>query len=82
LECPIGSVIPSVKGKQIDYRLPKPFGLRSDAAHISLLDARAKAEIKALGKQGIDYQQKLDADAKALAAQSAQQAAQNNIGSM
>lgn len=68
----------SVNGKQIDYRLPKPFGLRSDAAHISLLDARAKAaEIKALGKQGIDYQQKLDADAKAVAAQSAQQEAEN-----
>ena len=68
----------SVSGKQIDYRLPKPFGLRSDAAHISLLDARAKAaEIKALGKQGIDYQQKLDAEAKVVASQSAQQEAEN-----
>ena len=66
----------SVAGKQIDYRLPKPFGLKSDAGHISLLDARAKAaEIRALGKQGVNYQQKLDAEAAALAAQSTQQAA-------
>jgi integrase len=68
----------SVSGKQIDYRLPKPFGLRSDAAHISLLDARAKAaEIKAMGKQGINYEQKLEADAKAAATQSAQHEAMN-----
>ncbi|RJG11377.1 tyrosine-type recombinase/integrase [Massilia cavernae] len=68
----------SVNGKQIDYRLPKPFGPKSDAAHISLLDARAKAaEIRALGKQGVNYQQKLDADAAAIAAQSTQKAVDN-----
>lgn len=68
----------SVAGKQIDYRLPKPFGLKSDAGHISLLDARAKAaEIRAMGKQGINYQQKLDADAATAAAQSAQQETDN-----
>lgn len=68
----------SVAGKQIDYRLPKPFGLKSDAGHISLLDARAKAaEIRAMGKQGINYQQKLDADAATVAAQSAQQETDN-----
>ncbi|MYM66245.1 tyrosine-type recombinase/integrase [Pseudoduganella sp. FT55W] len=68
----------SVNKKQIDYRLPKPFGLKSDAAHISLMDARAKAaEIRALGKQGIDYQKKLEADAQAAAAQQAQQNANN-----
>jgi integrase len=68
----------SVSGKQIDYRLPKPFGMKSDAAHMSLLDARAKAaEIRALGKQGIDYQQKLEADAREVAAQSAQQQQEN-----
>ena len=68
----------SVSGKQIDCRLPKPFGLKSDAAHISLLEARAKAaEIRALGKQGIDYQQKQETEAKTAAAQSAQQEAEN-----
>lgn len=68
----------SVNSKQIDYRLPRPFGLKSDAAHISLMDARAKAaEIRAMGKQGIDYQKKLEADAKAALAESAQQEAQN-----
>jgi integrase len=68
----------TVNGKQIDYRLPKPFGLKTDEGHISLLDARAKAaEIRALGKQGIDYQKKLEADAQAAAAQTAQQQAEN-----
>lgn len=68
----------SVNGKQIDYRLPKPFGPKTDAGHISLIDARAKAaEIRAMGKQGIDYQKQLEADAQAAAAQSAQQQAEN-----
>lgn len=68
----------SVSGKQLEWRLPKLFALRSDAAHMSLLDARAKvSEIRALGKQGINYQQKLEADAMAVAAQSAQQEAEN-----
>lgn len=68
----------SVNGRQIDYRLPKPFGLKTDAAHISLLDARAKAaEIRVLGKQGINYEQKLEAEAVAIAAQSTQKAVDN-----
>jgi integrase len=68
----------SVNGKQIDYRLPKPFGPKSDAGHISLMDARAKAaEIRAMGKQGINYELKLEADAREAAAQSAQQHAEN-----
>jgi integrase len=61
-----------------EYRLPKLFGTKSGPAHISLTDARAKTtEIQALAKQGIDYQHKLEADAKAVAAQSAQQEAEN-----
>ncbi|MQA39622.1 tyrosine-type recombinase/integrase [Rugamonas aquatica] len=61
-----------------EYRLPKLFGLKSGPGHISLTDARAKAtEIQALAKQGIDYQKKLEDDAKATEAQTAQQEAQN-----
>lgn len=61
-----------------EYRLPKLFGTKSGPAHVSLTDARAKAtEIQALAKQGIDYQQKQEADAKAVAAQTAQQEAEN-----
>lgn len=68
----------SVNGKQIDYRLPKPFGAKTGPGHISLLDARAKAaEIRVLGKQGINYEQKLEAEAAAAAAQSAQKATDN-----
>lgn len=68
----------SVTGKQTEFRLPLPFGLRTDAAHLSLLDARAKVlEIRAQGKQGIDYAQKLEDDAKAIAAKSAEQEAEN-----
>lgn len=61
-----------------EYRLPKLFGTKSGPSHISLTDARAKTtEIQALAKQGIDYQKKLEADAKAVAAQSAVQEAEN-----
>ena len=70
----------TVSGKttRSEYRLPKFFGSQSDAAHISLADARAKAtEIQALAKQGIDYQQKLAADAVAMAAQCAQDEAES-----
>lgn len=68
----------TVNGNRSEYRLPKLFGLKSGPGHVSLTDARAKAtEIQALAKQGIDYQKKLEEDAKASAAQAAQQAAQN-----
>jgi integrase len=68
----------SVSGKQIEYRIPKPFGLKTDAAHISLMDARAKtAELRAMGKQGINYEHKLAEEAKAAAAQTTQQEAEN-----
>ena len=61
-----------------EYRLPRLFGTKSSAAHISLTDARAKAaEIQALAKQGIDYTQKLEDDAKASAAATAQQQTDN-----
>lgn len=68
----------SVNKKQVDYRLPQPFGVKSDAGHISLADARTKAaEIKALGKQGINYEQKIASDAAATAAQSAKHDAED-----
>lgn len=66
----------SVKGNQRDYRLPKPFGLKTDSGHLSLVDARAKtAEIQALARQGIDYQEKLARDAKESAEIAARQEA-------
>ena len=56
----------SIKGRQRDYRLPKAFGLKTNAASISLTDARAlTAEIQALAKQGIDYQAQLEQAHKA-----------------
>lgn len=69
----------SVSGEgQVDYRIPKPFGLKTDDGHISLLDARVKAaELKALGKQGINYEKKLEAEAQAAAAQAVKQQAEN-----
>lgn len=61
-----------------EYRLPRLFGIRTSAAYLSLADARAKAaEIKALAKQCIDYQKKLEADATAKAAKTAEDEAKN-----
>jgi integrase len=70
----------TVKGRtsRSEYRLPKLFGVRTTPAYVSLTDARASAaEIQALAKQGIDYAQKLEDDAKAIAAKSAEQVAEN-----
>lgn len=69
----------SVDGTQRDYRLPKPFGKKSSPAHTSLAEARELAgEIRALGKQGIDYQvKKAQEHTAALASAEAQHA--NNL---
>lgn len=54
----------SAKGKQRDYSVPRVFGDKSDAGHITLADARSlAAQISAMGKAGIDYQEKLTLDA-------------------
>ena len=51
-------------GKRIDYRLAKPFGVKAGPATTTLIEARAKAaEITALGRQGINYQTMLEAEA-------------------
>lgn len=50
----------TVNGRQRDYRISRLFGRTSNESYISLLDARAKAaEIRALAKDGIDYQERL-----------------------
>ncbi|MGF6601439.1 integrase [Paraburkholderia sp. GAS448] len=55
-----------VNGCERQYCLPRPFGVKTDAGHLSLEDARRLAsEIKALGKQGIDYQQRLEDERQA-----------------
>ncbi|MBC3860943.1 tyrosine-type recombinase/integrase [Undibacterium jejuense] len=49
----------TVKCKQRDFRISKTFGRSSSESSISLVDAKAKAaEIQALAKDGIDYQEK------------------------
>ncbi|MFS0754483.1 tyrosine-type recombinase/integrase [Noviherbaspirillum sp. 1P10PC] len=46
-----------VDRKQREVRLPRPWGAKTDAGHLSLQDARLKAqEIRALARQGIDVQ--------------------------
>jgi integrase len=65
-----------IKGKQRDYRLPRPYGKTSDDGHLSLKDARTEAEkIRALAREGIDYAVKLEqereAEAKRLTAEKA-----------
>lgn len=46
-----------VKGRQRDYRLPKPYGATTDESHLSLADARGEAAaIRILARQGIDIQ--------------------------
>lgn len=46
-----------VDGRQREYRLPRPWGPTTDAAHLSLADARAEAAaIRVLARGGIDYQ--------------------------
>lgn len=45
-----------VDGKQIDYALPRPYGV-SGEGFMSLAEAKARnAEIQALAREGIDYQ--------------------------
>jgi integrase len=62
----------SIKGKQKEYRLPKSFALKSDAAHMSLTDAKhLAAEIRALARQGLDYQTKVEKERAEVEAKSA-----------
>jgi integrase len=52
-----------INGKQREYRLPKLYGTVTDAGHLSLLDARNEsAKIRALAREGIDYQKKQEED--------------------
>lgn len=70
----------TVKGNpnRSEYRLPRLFGTKSAASTISLTEARAMAaEIQSLAKQGICYQQKLEDEANAAKAVTAQQTAEN-----
>lgn len=53
-------------GKQIEYWLAKPWGTDSDDGHLSLADARTESDkIRALARDGIDYQAKLANERKA-----------------
>lgn len=46
-----------VDGKQRDYRLSRPYSAKTDEGHISLADARHEAaRIRALARDGIDFQ--------------------------
>ena len=55
-----------VNGKQREFRLPQPWGESTDEGHLSLADARTEAEIiRVLARKGIDYQVKIEEDAKA-----------------
>lgn len=67
-------------GRQRDYRLSKPYGPVTDAAHLSLADARAEAAaIRTLARQGIDIQiqaeEQRSAEAKRKDAEAAAEAA-------
>jgi integrase len=69
----------TVNGNVRDYRFPRVYGVVSDAAHMSLADARGEAKrILALAREGIDFQVQADEERAAgekLAA--AQRAAQD-----
>lgn len=63
---------PHCIGRQREYILPKPWGELTDGGHLSLADAKGEAaNIRALAREGIDFQvqqnQKRQADAKARA---------------
>jgi integrase len=69
----------TVKGSnRIEYRIAKPFGVKAGPASTTLIEARAKAaEITALGRQGINYQEMLEAEAATVKAQQAKQESEN-----
>jgi integrase len=59
-------------GKQREYRLPRLYGKTTDDGHLSLKDARAEAEkIRALARDGIDYQVHLLQERQAAAVRAA-----------
>lgn len=50
-----------VDHKQREYRLPKPWGVKTDDGHLSLQDARIESQkIRTLARQGIDYRIQLE----------------------
>lgn len=70
-----------VRGTRRNYRLPKQYGIVTDATHLSLADARGEAaRIRALGRSGIDIQVKLQEEENrrlsAIAAETAGHAAE------
>jgi integrase len=73
-----------IDGKQRDYPLARPWGKDTDGGHLSLADARAEAErIRALARDGIDYQvqreQQAKAEAETLALETATNATVNDL---
>lgn len=64
----------TVDGKETTVTLPRRYGSTTDAAHLSLADARHEAAtIRALARSGIDHQQKVKDDLEAQRRQREQQ---------
>ncbi|WP_080422456.1 Arm DNA-binding domain-containing protein [Burkholderia ubonensis] len=56
----------TVDGKETTVTLPRRYGSNTDAAHLSLADARHEAAtIRALARSGVDHQQKAKDDLEA-----------------
>lgn len=56
----------TVDGKETTVTLPRRYGPNTDAAHLSLADARHEAAtIRALARSGVDHQQKVKDDLEA-----------------
>ncbi|MBX9901629.1 MAG: tyrosine-type recombinase/integrase [Burkholderiaceae bacterium] len=61
-------VVKGGDGKQHEYWLPKPWGNDTNDGHLSLADARSEADkIRALARDGIDYQDLREQEVKAKA---------------
>lgn len=66
----------TVDGKETTVTLPRRYGSNTDAAHLSLADARHEAAaIRALARSGVDHQQKVRDDLEAQRRQREQQQA-------
>lgn len=66
----------TVDGKETTVTLPRRYGSNTDAAHLSLADARHEAAaIRALARSGVDHQQKVRDDLEAQRSQREQQRA-------
>jgi integrase len=67
-----------IDGSERQFRLPKEYKAEGGEGYCSLADARAEsAKIRALARQGVDYQVKLEQDAKAAATVTAADAAKD-----